>query len=383
MIKWFPWPVDPTLLFALCLSISSLFYLRTLSKREFKVTKVLFICMLFSFWMLLGVGYTSSKIFVWEKVQGFVLAILAFVIPIFTMTKEKYLVAFRQAFNMLWVVALVILVLGYLQNGLAYVTGEVFTDNDKYPDYLVVGEFLGLGIILNFNNPDKRVMIMKIISLALMIVIGGRGPILFLLPTYLIYAYHKYNFGKIRLSGLFAAIVFVGGFAYVVFFSSFGSLTVGRFIKAAQSSDEDKSLVDRFVAWNHAFDMIQSSPVIGVGFGAFGVEAYGTDVNEYPHNILLEVAAEGGMVGLVLVLWLLFAIFRPRWRWIKDGHIGAMFLLVGFFFTMQYLKANGLIDSRRIFWVFGIILAYHRAIFWKIDSSTSEQVEPHAQSSLS
>lgn len=371
MIKWLPWPVDPTLLFALCLSVSSLFYLRVLSKEESRVTINLFIGMLFFLWMLFGVSYTSSQTFVWEKVQGFVLAIIAFIIPIFTMAKEKYLISFRQAFNVIWVFALIILVLAYLQNGLVYVTGAVILEDSKYPDYLVVGEFLGLGIILNFNNSNKRVMVMKIISLAIMISIGGRGPILFLLLVYLIYAYYKYDFGRVKLSGLFATCVFVGGIVYIGFFSSFGSLTMMRFVKAAESSEDDKSLVDRFLAWNHALDMIQSNPLAGVGFGAFGIEAYGVDENEYPHNILLEVAAEGGLVGLTLIVWLLFAIFRPRWNWIKEGHLGAMFLLVGFFFITQYLKANGLIDSRRIFWVLGVILAYHRALIWKAHHQVS------------
>lgn len=365
MIKWLPWPIDPTILFALCLSVSSLFYLRVMLRQESQVIRVLLISIGFFSWMLIGVSYSSSQIFVWEKVQGFVLAMLAFVIPIFTMTKEKSLISFRQAFNLLWFIALLILVSSYLQNGLAYVTRDIIVKDSKYPDYLVVGEFLASGIILNFNNSDKRIMLMKIMSIVIMIAIGGRGPILFLFIVYLIYAYFTYDFAKLKLSRLFTTLVFTAGIVYVTFFTSIGSVTTMRFVKSVESHEEDISLVNRFLAWSHAIDMIQSNPVAGVGFGAFGVEAYGKDENEYPHNIFLEVAAEAGLVGLTLITWLLLAIFRPRWKWIKEGHLGAMFLLVGFFFLTQYLKANGLIDSRRIFCVFGVIIAYSRALRWK------------------
>lgn len=364
MIKWLPWPVDPTVLFLLCLLVSSLFYSSVLSRQESQVKRVLFIAFLFFIWMLVGVSYSSSQIFVWEKVQGFVLAILAFVVPIFTMTKEKYLISFRQAFNLLWFLALLILVFSYLQNGLAYVTREINIKDSKYPDYLVVGEFLASGIILNFNNSDKRIMLMKIISIVTMITIGGRGPILSLLLLYFIYAYFTRDLAKVKLSRLFSTLLFTVGIVYITFFSSIGSVTTMRFIKAIESNEEDTSLVNRFLAWGYAIDMIQSNPVAGVGFGAFGVEAYGKDENEYPHNIFLEVAAEAGLVGLTLITWLLIAIFRPRWKWIKEGHLGAMFVLVGVFFLTQYLKANGLIDSRRIFWVFGVIIAYSRALRW-------------------
>lgn len=371
MIKWLPWPIDPTLLFAFMLSISSLFYLRGFSKAEYQVIKTVLIFLLFSSWMLFGVVYSPSQTFVWEKVQGFVLAILAFLIPVFTLTRERYLISFRRAFNLLWGVALIFLVLAYFQNGLAYVIGNVIEDDSSIPDYLVVGEFLGLGIILNFNNSDKKIVIMKVLSLIIMILIGGRGPILFLVPTYLIYAYYRYDFKRIRLSGLFAVILFIGGIGYFAFFSSFGASTVMRFTKAAQSSENDRSLVDRFVAWNHAIEMVKKEPAVGVGFGAFGIEAYGTDENEYPHNILLEVAAESGLIGLFLILWLFIYLFKVRWAWVKEEHLGAMFLLVAFFFTLQYLKANGLIDSRRIFWVFGVVLAYHRAILLKANEAIS------------
>lgn len=379
MLKWLPWPIDPTLLFAIFLGISSLFYIRPLSRAESKVFKALLIFLLFAGWMLFGVTYTSSQIFVWKKVQGFVLAIIAFVIPIFTMTKERYLYSLRQAFNVLWTVAVIGLMIAFVQNDLVYVRGLMGADNNTYPDYLVVGEFLGMGILLNLNNDKKYIMVLKALSLFMMIYTGGRGPMLFLVPVYLLYGYYRYNFKTIKFSRLLAMGVVLGGLVYVLFFSGLGAETVSRFTKATESSVTDKSLVDRFIAWNLAIEMFQREPIKGVGFGAYGLEGYGTDKNEYPHNMLLEAAAEGGIIGLILVCCLLIIMFRPRWHWIKNQHLGTLFFLVGLFFLMQYFKANGLIDSRRIFWVFGVILAYERAILWNTSREPTEPAQGDLQ----
>lgn len=58
--------------------------------------------------------------------------------------------------------------------------------------------------------------------------------------------------------------------------------------------------------WSLAFELISEHPLEGVGTGGFAAVSR---VELYPHNILLEAAAEIGVAGLVLVLGLMLSAF--------------------------------------------------------------------------
>jgi O-antigen ligase len=90
---------------------------------------------------------------------------------------------------------------------------------------------------------------------------------------------------------------------------------------------EDQNVLDRFLYWQLAADFIQKSPIVGIGFGRFNDEnlsfsgyqhlvyvATGGDVVNAPwhaHNSYLHFTAEGGLIGLFLML----AIWVSTFRW--------------------------------------------------------------------
>jgi O-antigen ligase len=92
---------------------------------------------------------------------------------------------------------------------------------------------------------------------------------------------------------------------------------------------EDPNVVTRFFYYQRAFDEFVQSPIVGAGFGRFNdqLKIYsgiphllyfatgGSVVNndEHAHNSYLHFLAEGGVVGLGLMLWMWIALFR----WIK------------------------------------------------------------------
>ena len=55
--------------------------------------------------------------------------------------------------------------------------------------------------------------------------------------------------------------------------------------------------------WELSWEMIKEYPLLGTGLGGFkgykNIEW--TRVIEYPHNIILEMTAEGGVVGLLVL----------------------------------------------------------------------------------
>ena len=82
------------------------------------------------------------------------------------------------------------------------------------------------------------------------------------------------------------------------------------------SVNADDPTTGRAHFWSVTVDIIKNHPVIGTGLGAFGVVYTGYDTRnglyrlEQAHNDYLQVLSDGGIVGAVLGLVFLVALFR-------------------------------------------------------------------------
>jgi len=117
--------------------------------------------------------------------------------------------------------------------------------------------------------------------------------------------------------------------------------------RAQEVSDlEDPNIVTRFVYYQRAIDDFTLSPVVGTGFGRFNdqLKIYSgvphllyfatggssVDDDSHAHNSYLHFLAEGGIVGLTLMLGVWIATFRwvGRQRHIfEEGSFGHCFAL--------------------------------------------------------
>ncbi len=66
----------------------------------------------------------------------------------------------------------------------------------------------------------------------------------------------------------------------------------------------DFSVFMRLDYWKDTFGMVLAHPLTGVGLGNFNLT-----YSRYAHNILLQLWAETGIVGLISFLWLVVAVF--------------------------------------------------------------------------
>lgn len=77
----------------------------------------------------------------------------------------------------------------------------------------------------------------------------------------------------------------------------------------------------RLQLWESGLNAVRSAPVLGVGAGRFvphkfaprGASPDVLALNAKSHNQLLTITAEGGVVGLLLFLWMLFTFVRRLW----------------------------------------------------------------------
>lgn len=115
------------------------------------------------------------------------------------------------------------------------------------------------------------------------------------------------------------------------------------------------SISARANAYRLAAELFQSEPVVGTGTGAYAAAARSEPVIagfEYPHNLVLQFAAEFGLLGLGLFAAILVAAFARHLPaeagWVTVRATAAFLALGGLF-------SNGIYDYR-IFWAYVLLL---------------------------
>ena len=89
----------------------------------------------------------------------------------------------------------------------------------------------------------------------------------------------------------------------------------------------------------------------GLGVGSFGILFEGEDERLYPHNAILEIGFELGIVGVILFIILVFLYF-------KKLRFNLNFLLIFVYLFLNSMKSYSLVDSRVMFGILSVLLLY-------------------------
>ena len=118
--------------------------------------------------------------------------------------------------------------------------------------------------------------------------------------------------------------------------------------------------------WKAAWDFFRERPVLGHGFGSFTatspniVEDFVTEGKYGPvqpgvgqptssaHNLILQVLAEGGIVGFAIVVWSIWYLLRTCWHSVIGPVLVALFI-DSLFDTFAYVV--------QVSWVLGLVFA--------------------------
>ncbi len=95
----------------------------------------------------------------------------------------------------------------------------------------------------------------------------------------------------------------------------------------------DPAIHSRLDSWELSWEIIKDNPVIGVGMGGFS--SY-HKVEVYPHNIMLEFAVEGGVVGLLILCSLFVVMFKSSYRFSKFTFYFLLFTLFLSLFSKEF-----------------------------------------------
>jgi O-antigen ligase len=182
----------------------------------------------------------------------------------------------------------------------------------------IMGRFLGMLCLMMVAQSLRRGMgvswsaawrvVVAAVAVILLFETGSRGAFVGLLVGLLaLLVIRRMN---VRLIGIGAIVV----------------LSLGYLVKVVASPErlqyieerwlvttlQERYLSERDVLLEKAYDLWLERPVFGGGLGSFDYYTFGLD--RYPHNLVMEVAQEGGIVAVSLLFGWLVHVILTSWR---------------------------------------------------------------------
>lgn len=260
---------------------------------------------------------------------------------------------------------------GFITSGFKEYPGRTWT-------YIVLGKIMGIASLFAFvtsvNLISKKPLtslfyaIFSIASCLAIVYASERASPIFILIFLLFYTINiNLKKGFMHKESVFANLII---FLFFIAILALLNLEEGEMFRhrweialgfKGREIDERIDLV-KGKTTNIFLNRIQKSPLIGVGPGNF----YGPSVEiadpkgDYPHNIIYEIGAETGMIGLLSFLWILIIVYKgikkssKRIDWYETG---IATILILFFFLANALK-SGNINGNRILWLFVSFFLY-------------------------
>ncbi|WP_454747187.1 O-antigen ligase family protein [Ciceribacter selenitireducens] len=156
----------------------------------------------------------------------------------------------------------------------------------------------------------------------------------------------------------------IGAFyiALIVFvvFLSFGDLgSESRLLNfSSYGSAGDASSIERIYRFAAAKKLFWEWPVFGSGAGGYNLHT----IFDYPHNLFLEVAADFGLVGVLLILFIILSVGICFFRYGMLHVSGAPFFLTLFVIAFVHQQVSFSLSSGKAIFVIGILAGISSAL---------------------
>jgi len=234
--------------------------------------------------------------------------------------------------------------------------------------YLAIGAAMMIALLIR-NKPSQSLHYFSILFMILLSIIlsGSRGPLVSIIIGSIVYAilYERKHSSRIFGYGILA----VGTIIILLILlpesltQRFFDISQGSVIITQQGVQRISTIATRFEFWSMSLQAWFSSITsffIGLGAGGFSSLFIWRDWHWYPHNLIFEIIAELGMVGLVIGVLFIIKTYQIINKGIQRGSFtdhSALWVAgtVVMFIAAQF---SGDINDNRILWMFiGISIA--------------------------
>jgi O-antigen ligase len=138
-----------------------------------------------------------------------------------------------------------------------------------------------------------------------MIITAARGPLICLIISLLVYTLLTVKL-KIRQKIL---LIFLTFSIIAIIFNYLPEKTYSRYIQLLHG---EGTVANRLSHYRVGIELFKENPLWGIGFGQFGKYSIFKDSLFYPHNMLLQLLCEFGIIGFsifILILWWVLSKF--------------------------------------------------------------------------
>lgn len=289
--------------------LSLLFYL--FFKRKSKVlprlsvTNVFFTLFLLN--ILLGVLYSPLKEIGMNRAFLFAYAVGIPFYSLLFLEKEAVIKLFR------WV-----LLVAFLFAFLTFFFGKKALSENRITligtGMITFGRFYGLATIIGFEsyfayrNMKSRLRYVYLLGVVLIAVslflTGTRGALVSLIVAF---GFYVAFFAPISLRKKVLTIFMLLVVSGVILLFAQKGIAKYRILAINLAGSSVKF---RLIMWKEAIKIFVQNPVFGIGTGGSSIDMGQFLLGTYPHNMLLEVLAEQGLIGLILFMGLVFGAVK-------------------------------------------------------------------------
>jgi len=236
---------------------------------------------------------------------------------------------------------------------------SVFPDSHSFAMFSLISVPVFLGLAFYHQKRKRFFWVMASLALFGAVFSGSRGVWISALPVApaALYFWFKETDKKVPKQAvlslaIFALIFFISAGYPLAFYKyqawqsgQYSSSTISFFERAKSISDlEEASNQGRLEIWRESLVSIKNHPMLGVGLGNF-ISVIGEDISSVKkgasaHNLYLDIAAEVGIPGLLILLLMFADILWTGWL-VWQGATEPYFKLFGLIFCLYFVWILG------------------------------------------
>ncbi|PMG94225.1 hypothetical protein BCU79_12095 [Vibrio breoganii] len=306
--------------------------------------------LLFYCWLIFRAIDTASYLYFYEKLFKTINILFPFVVMLYVRRDDihkmfRYCITINVfiGFIYLWSYG------SFLLGDINYEQGNIF--NTFYLNFgLLTGYFTIVSYCYYIYENNKCHLFFSIVLLSFIVFSGARGPLLISVFVIAILSIYRFR-SLISTKSLFYLSIFVVISYYFILSSNNLDVLLERSsnrLLLLFSDDKGASVNTRLVYLHEAIKYINENIFFGYGFGSYGSVVFQDDSRLYPHNILIEIFFELGLIGLCLFLLFLLRVGVSILN-ISSSDERVVSLIGLTYFFINALKSNSLIDHRLLF----------------------------------
>jgi len=176
---------------------------------------------------------------------------------------------------------------------------STFANANLYAFFLAMVLLITLGLFLESSskNEKKAYVFITLVNLGALYLTGCRTVLVALVVSivFLLLLMKRYQW----------AMIFLGICGLFVYSVTINPQLIPRYTVL------DANIAQRELLWDIAWDAIRSEPFLGKGLLSYKYYAIQYNIiKTHAHNTLLNIWVEWGIIGLLLVIWVMIIIFR-------------------------------------------------------------------------